>query len=48
MAVADTAKVAASSRNAVPTPAAAIRSAPSVGPAKYIPTGSISAFSALA
>ena len=40
--------VSASIRNAVPTPKAAIRTPPSAGPAKRIPSGSISSRSALA
>ena len=47
-ATAETAKVAASTTNAVPTPKTAIRSPPSAGPAKRSPTGSISSLSALA
>ena len=45
---AETANVSASIRNAVPTPKTAISAPPSAGPAKRMPSGSISSRSALA
>ena len=47
-ATAETANVEASTTNAVPTPATAIRRPPRAGPAKRAPMGSISSRSALA